>query len=352
VCDIREPNLQLGLKIAGEGAKGYKDYREMLDKENCEAVMIAVPLNMHAPVAIAALEAGKHVFCEKQMAYSIEECKQMVRAQRTAGKLLQIGHQRRYNPTYHHALGLIKEGVLGEITHIRALWHRNGSWRRSVPKEQPELERLINWRLYRASSAGLMGELGSHQLDVCNWFLDAMPLSVTGFGGIDYWKDGREVYDNVNCVFEYPNGVKVTYTSITTNQYDDYYEQIMGKNGTLILTHEYDGKLFRERVAEQLVWGKLAHTEKVGDKEAIVLDASATPSKKGVRGTAEELGAAGQKESPYYLELYDFFRCIREGDKAFCDGVVGLHSAVTCLLANEAMEQRKVIEFKPEHFAV
>ncbi len=353
VCDIQSSNLEAGLEVAGEGAKGYEDYREMLDKEDFEACIIAVPLNMHAPLAIAALQAGKHVFCEKQMGRTIEACKDMLRAQRASGKLLQIGHQRRYNPTYHHALKLMKQGVLGEITHIRALWHRNGSWRRRVPNDHPELERLINWRLYEESSAGLMGELGSHQLDVCNWFLDSTPLAVTGFGGLDYWKDGREVYDNVNCVFEYPNGVRITYTSITTNAYDDYYEQIMGTEGTLILTHEDEGLLFRERRAEKLLWEKMAHKEEVGGKQAIVLDASATPKKKGeARGPGEALGEKGEQEDPYYLELFDFFRCIREGGEIFCDGEVGLRSAATCLLANEAMEKRQVIEFNEEHFAV
>ncbi len=352
VCDVYDTNLQKGLAIAGDGVKSYTDYREMLEKADCEAVMIAVPLHVHAPVAIAALQAGKHVFCEKQMAYSVALCRDMLRAQRAAGKLLQIGHQRRYNPTYHHALGMIKEGILGEVTHIRALWHRNGSWRRRVPNGEEDRERLINWRLYKDSSAGLMGELGSHQLDVCNWFLDSNPISVSGVGGIDFWKDGREVFDNVMCVFQYPNGVKVAYSSLTTNAFDDYYEQIMGTEGTMILTHENDGKLFRERKAEKLVWEGVAHTEEVGKKTAIVLDASATPGRKGVRGTAEALGTDGQQESPYYLELFDFFRCIREGDDVFCDGEVGMRSAATCLMANKAMEEQTVVQLTEDLFKV
>ncbi|MGD8236906.1 MAG: hypothetical protein PVH68_00005, partial [Armatimonadota bacterium] len=86
--------------------------------------------------------------------------------------------------------------------------------------------------------------------------------------------------------------------------------------------------------------------------KAIVLDASATPGKKGVRGVAQALGTEGHKESPYYLELFDFFRCVRDDDEVFCSGEVGFHSAVTCLAANDAMEQEKVIELKPEMYAV
>ncbi|MGQ9697187.1 MAG: Gfo/Idh/MocA family protein [Armatimonadota bacterium] len=350
VCDIYEPNLKRGLEIAGRvypQVRSYTDYREMLDKEkSIQAVLIATPLNVHAPVAIDSLQAGKHVFCEKTMAYTVEDCKRMCRAARDAGKILQIGHQRRYNPFYHHALKLItKDKALGKITQIRALWHRNGDWRRPVP--DPKYERLLNWRLYRDSSQGLMAELGSHQVDVVNWFLGATPISVMGVGGIDYWKDGREVWDNVSVIFEYPDGVKLTYTSITTNQYDGYYEQFMGTEGTLIMIGETGGKLFREPKASKLAWMELASKVAGG---GVNLDLSHSPG--GGAGPGQALGEGQKMDSgyPYQAELASFFECIRKNTQPLCSGEEALKAAVSILKANEAIEKGVKIALTPDMF--
>jgi len=348
VCDIYPPNLKRGLRIAGV-ARGYTDYRWMLERKDLQAVLIATPLYLHAPMAVDAMQAGKHVFCEKMMAHSIEDARAMAKTAKETGKILQIGHQRRYSSTYNHAYKLIKEGVLGQITHVRCMWNRNGSWRRAVP--DPQYERLINWRMYREYSHGLMAELASHQMHISNWFLDSLPVSVMGMGSIDYWKDGREVFDNVNVLFEYPDGIKVYFQSLTTNQYDGCYEQFMGDEGTLVISTR-GAHLFREPKAEKLVWGAAAHKEKVGGKEAIVLDADVTPKLRQQRGEGEEIGAPKAKKDDYLLELESFFACIREGKQPDCDAEEGLESAVTCLLANKAMDEDRKLAYKPGMFKV
>ncbi len=347
ICDIYEPHLNKALQVCGGTAKGYKDYREMLDDKSIQAVLIATPLYLHAPMAIAALEAGKHVFCEKTMARRPEQAKAMARAVDRTRKWLQIGHQRRASELYQHAYDMVaKKKVLGTVTQIRARWHRNGSWRRNVP---PEYERLLNWRLYEEYSGGLMAELGSHQIHLVNWFTDSNPIAVTGFGGIDYWKDGREVFDNVSVVYEYPNGLKVVYTSITTNQFDGYGEHFMGDKGTLEITVD-KGLLFKEPAAEAPAWASLAHKEQVGGKEAIVLDASAT--KKRVEG--EKHGESSLPKSTvddYQSELNDFFlKTVLRNERPLCDHVEGLRTCVAILGANTAMEKRQRVDFSPADF--
>ena len=101
-----------------------------------------------------------------------------------------------------------------------------------------KLERLLNWRMFREYSGGLMAELCSHHINVVNWMLDALPLKVTGFGGIDYWQDGRETFDNVNTLFEYPDGVKASFQAITTNAFEDVSMIFMGTEGTITLKKE------------------------------------------------------------------------------------------------------------------
>jgi predicted dehydrogenase len=232
-CDNYEPNFNRAKEILGSGSTGYYDYRQLLEKEDLDGVVIATPLHEHAHITIDALNAGLHVFCEKAMARTLEDCNAMMEAHLATGRILQIGHQRLYNIKYLQALKDIEEGLIGKVTQIRAYWHRNSDWRRKVPS--PELERKINWRLYDEYSLGLMTELASHQVQVANWILGERPECVWGAGSINHWKDGREVYDNVNLVYKYPGGTHLVYDSMTSNKKYGLEEQIMGPLGTLEL---------------------------------------------------------------------------------------------------------------------
>jgi predicted dehydrogenase len=142
---------------------------------------------------------------------------------------------------------MIRAGAVGKVMFVRAQWHRNSDWRRPVP--EPKYESLINWRMYREYSGGLMAELASHQIDVANWAIGAEPISVVGTGGIDYWKDGRETCDNAQTIFEYPGGQKLVWSSILCNAHYDFNEQIMGDRGTIEITLG-KGLFYTEHVAK------------------------------------------------------------------------------------------------------
>lgn len=353
IADIYEPHQKKAVEIAGAGCAVYSDYRKMLERRDIQGVGIATPLYLHAPMTIDALNAGKHVYVEKMMAYTVEDAKKMVRAANSTRKILQVGHQRRYSPDYHHALDLIRKGYFGKITHVRAQWNRNGSWRRAVP--EPRYERLLNWRLYRDYSRGLMAELGSHQIDVTNWFTGQHPIAVVGIGGIDFYKDGREVYDNVQCVFEYPDGLKLTYQSIQTNAFDDFAEQFMGTKGTLIVS-ESPGKsmMFKEQSAEDFEFAKFSQSKtKVGNREAILLDAGATTRQdKRERTAGQSLANSGVSKNNWAMALEDWVDCMRTGRKAFCDGLIGLADTACVLASLEAMEKGKRVTIGEDLFKV
>ena len=169
----------------------------MLADPDVEMVVIALPLWLHAPVAIQAMKAGKHVFCEKLMAHNIGQCKEMVKVAHETNKLLAIGHQRHYSALYDNANYLVQEGHLGEIRHIRALWHRNNavpqiekdsngklayddkgnpvykkdkagnvlyfdSWKKPTPEARRE-RRLRQVRLQEPGGAGLLAALQPHR---------------------------------------------------------------------------------------------------------------------------------------------------------------------------------------------
>ena len=209
LCDTYAPNLAKGVQaIGGRPDTESGDYRRVLERKDVEAVFITTPYHLHVPMLLEALSAGKHVFVEKCLMKEEGEIPKVYQAKgRHPELVLQVGLQRRYSGVYRNAMRMIHTGVLGRVMTIRAQWHRNTSWRRPVP--DPSLERSINWRMYREYSGGLMAELGSHMADVANWAFESEPVSVTGVGGNDYWKDGREIYDNVAVIYQYPQGTEV-----------------------------------------------------------------------------------------------------------------------------------------------
>lgn len=246
LCDDYPPNLAAAMHATGNKARGFTDHRQLLDMPGLDGVLIATPLHEHARQCLDAFAADKHVFCEKSLALTMAECKAVARAASASRRVFQIGHQRLFSASFLHAHEVVQSGGIGHVTQIRASWHRNSDWRRPVP--DPALERKLNWRLYRASSAGLMAELASHHLQVANWFLDAAPLSCVGYGSINHWKDGREVHDNVNVLFRYRDGVTLVYDSLHSNRYHGLEIQIMGPKGTI---DGESGKLYMEQPPEQ-----------------------------------------------------------------------------------------------------
>lgn len=232
ICDVLPANLELAHKLAPR-AKTFTDYRKLLEHKPLDGVIITTPLHEHARMTIDALEHGIHVFCEKALALTMEDTYAMVEAHRRTGKVLYIGHQRLFDPKFIKGIKMVHSGQLGQITQIRAFWHRNNNWRRPVPPERPDLERLINWRLYRAYSKGLLTELACHQLQVANWAKQDLPIDVRGTGSISFWRDGREVEDNVALVYTYADGTMLTYSSMIQNRRYGFESQILGNLGTL-----------------------------------------------------------------------------------------------------------------------
>ncbi len=364
VCDDYPPHLEQGAKYAGPHAQTFADYRQMLDKLKPQAVVIAVPLALHYRIASDVLAAGCDVFLEKTMCYTIDEARRLAKQAAESKRVFQVGLQRRANAVYKQAAAMVEAGLIGQVTAIKAQWHRNNSWRRPlpVPKTDPEwaaLERRLNWRLYKASSAGLMAELGSHQLDVVNWFLGTAPKRVTATGGIDYWRDGREVFDNIFCTYEYetsscspvrgqtetvgdkpkPYTVRVTYSSLCNNAYEGASELILGTKGSLFLTTS-KGLLFQEPDAAKVDWAD-GHAAVVTAGKTLKL----TNDPWAHRGKPTEIDAEEGADDTRE-ELLSFLDHVRRRDlDTIADAQTGLRNAATVLIANQAAETGQAVEF-------
>jgi len=230
--------FRLNKAVSGSRRKirAYPDYRDLLSDRNVDAVLIATPFSTHSKIALDALEAGKHVYCEKTLAKGYDNIEALLLKGKNAGGVFQTGHQYHSSRLYTHVVDLIRGGKIGKITAFECQWNRNGNWRRAVP--DPSLERIINWRLYREFSGGLAAELCSHQIDFVNWVLDDRPEKVMGIGGIHYWKDARETFYNIHLIYSYASGVKAKFTCLTSNSRNDYQIKVLGDQGTIILDYD------------------------------------------------------------------------------------------------------------------
>jgi len=353
----------------------YVDYREMLEKEkDLDAVIIATPDFWHADHAVACLKAGLHVYCEKEMSNKLEGARRIVQAAKDAGKLLQIGHQRRSNPRYIHCYeNLIKNAnLLGRITTVNGQWNRTKAaceylgWPEKAEIDKTTLKKygyesmqqFRNWRWYKGLGGGPIVDLGSHQIDIYSWFLQTNPRSVIASGGIDYWKE-REWYDHVMVVYEYQTKegtVRAFYQTITTNSGQGYFETFMGVEGTLLISESAArGTVYREAWVPAENWAKWVKKGYITAIEQEEQEPAATGAVLDVRESPKppSYDLSVTMDKPYHQpHLENFFDAIRGKAKLNCPAEVGYETAVTVLKVNEAVEKACKLEFKPEEFKV
>ena len=411
-------NAILGKAKAADIAKNvFTNHRDLLAKKDelgLEAVVIAVPLNQHAPIAIECLEAGLHVLCEKLMAQNVTDCKRMIRAAEERDLMLAVGHQRHYSVLYDNASNLISDqGLLGDIKFIRAQWHRNNSFPNSdawqkwgsakdIDKEtllalekSGELKnfgydtarKLIDWRLYNETGGGLMAELGSHQMDAASIFLGKVhPLAVQGYGGKNFfgmqgvgpesaWEDDRDIDDQIFVTFEFPGKTHpsvaahgegndgkeaprtndrdvsvVTYSSMNTNRWEPYGEAVFGSRGTMVMKTEKEALLYKEASKDSP--GGVEQRIWVVNNQAggPILDSYETSAPSAAANNAQA-GMGDKISRGYREEMEHFCYCIRTGKNELrCNGHVAMADAIMALTANIAMKEKKRIEFKDEWF--
>lgn len=324
-CDILPFRLEEVVKISE--AKGYKNYKTMLEDKRVEAVIIATPFGLHDEMAIDSIQAGKHIYCEKTLAKGMFEIQQVIDAHKNTNLVFQTGHQYNSSPLYQKVHDIIKSGDIGEITSFECQWNRNGSWRRPVPDSK--LEKIINWRMYREHSGGLVAELCSHQIDFICRVLEEQPKRITGFGGIDHWKDGRETFDNVHLLFEYPNGVDASFTCTTTNSYYDYKIKILGSKATIILNLR-DATIYLEK----------NEIKELGDVDG-VSGATKSAWQKG-KGTTIEV----EKTDSTLEALEQFYDSVRYDKPVYADIRSGAITSKCVQMSLDALYNGKISHWK------
>lgn len=253
----------------------HLDYREVLDDAAIQSVIIATPTHTHRQIAIDALEAGKHVYCEVPLAASVEDARAIADAAAKVAdtQIFQTGLLFRSNPQYRSIFQFIRSGATGAPVMVRAQNHRKESWRRASPNA--ERQRAQNWRLDPELSAGLIGELGINQFDAAFWFLDQRPRAITGFGQIMQWNDGRTLPDTVQAILAYPNNVHMIYDATLASSFDAAYDIFHGASST-IMVRDVKAWMFKEVDAPLLGWEVYARKDDFYKEQGINLAANAT----------------------------------------------------------------------------
>src|SRR5687768_6542931 len=383
LCDINQTALDQAVKDIGTSPKTFKDYRELLAQKDVDAVFVTVPLFLHFNMTRDALQAGKHVFCEKCLVFKAEEVHALrALAAQYPKQTLQTGLQRRYSYFYQTVKQMVDKGILGKVYDIHAQWHRNmintpsSLWTMKPGGES----NIANWRLYRSMSGGLVAELTSHQVDVADWMFGSAPEFVMGLGTLEVLKDGRNVYDNCQLIYKYPDGRKMTYSTLSTNQFLPYFngtrpqfgEIIMGTEGTIEITvgdddHKPIAWWYREPP-------KTTTVSSAAEKKAPTVAGATMVASGGANGpipiltsdleitgkesfldrevrfarrwlTAKGVMIQEEKRNPVDVELESFFQNCKDGQRPKADLEVGLADSVAVILSNLAMDEGRKVYF-------
>jgi predicted dehydrogenase len=383
ICDIQQQAIDRGLQTIGNQPKTFKDHRALLDQKDIEAVFVVTPLFTHFPITRDVLLSGRHVFCEKCLVFKPAE----VHALRAlaAGRprqILQTGLQRRYSYFYQTVKTMVDKGILGDVRQMHAQWHRNminkpsSLWTMKPGGES----NIANWRVFRSMSGGLPAELTSHQVDVADWMFGSGPEFVMGFGSLDVLKDGRDVYDNCQLIYRYPNGKQLTYSTISTSQFLPHFngtrpemgEIIMGTDGTIEITvgddaHTCIAWWYREPPKTTIIETAAKKNEPFVAGATMVASGPANGpipimtsdldfqndesflarEAKYARRWLTAKGVLVQEEArnPVDTELESFFQNCRDGRRPKADLEIGLADSVAVILSNLAMDQNRRVNF-------
>lgn len=343
ICDVYEPSLKRGSGGAPH-AQTTTEWRRVIDSP-AEAIVVATPTAAHREMAVAALEAGKHLYCESPLAASVEDARVIAMAARGAPRVVfQAGLQGRSNALYAHVLRFVKSGVLGDVALINAQWGRKESWRRTAPT--PERERALNWRLDRGSP-GIIGEAGIHQLDLIARYLGAHPTSIVGTGSTVAWRDGRDTPDTVACLIDFGK-VRASFRATLASSFGGAYTAFQGSNSSLLMKEDR-GWMIKEVDSPLLGWEVYARKDLVHDDVGIALVADATKLLEAGREPGKDT-SVGAVKPPLVLAFEAFVRSVRQNLPPAADATEAYAATVAALRANEAALGNTRIEVRPEDY--
>lgn len=388
ICDVFDERAEEALDasthskaayISGQPlskTKRYKHYLELLDDKTIDAVMIATPDHHHAQMTIDAIQAGKHVYCEKALCRTEEEVFKVESVVKSSDRVFQLGHQYTHSPVFKKAKQLVDQGILGPVALVETTTNRNsssGAWTRHLKSDgtlksgNPQsidwkqwlgnsqdipfsLERYYGWTKWFDYGNGPWGQLFSHEYDAINGLLGlGIPKSCNASGGVYYWKDGRETPDTFNAVFEYPESeLSLLYSLCLTNS-KSRGRVIMGRDatmelgGTLKVTADGNSARYDAAMREGLISSDRPFYS-YGADAAVAVDgmSSATAKYYAERGLSGSK-FNGKSVDLTYMHIKDWLTVIRNGGTPRCNIDIAVDEMITILMATKSYQEgRKV----------
>lgn len=331
LCDVIPARLTAGAERAPQAAR-FADHRALLDgAPDLGAVIVATPTHTHREIAVAALEAGRHVYCEAPLAHTVADARAIAAAAETAGRTLQPGLLAPANPLWQRARALTRSDSVRTVVAMHAQDHRKTSWR--FPASTAELERAVNWRLDPEVSLGIEGELASHQITALAWLRSRPPLRIRGRGTLRLHEDGRTLPDTVSLEAVWEDGTSATWSGTLANSFGGKHEVIYGSMGAIKLadTHAW---MFKEADAATQGWEVYATRQRFHRDEGIILVADAT--RLAAQGQLKE--GAGLPFPPLYYGLLEFARSIDEARASTITPEQGVLGTAIAIAAHAAVQ--------------
>ncbi len=367
VCDLYDGRLKDAKNRWGADIFTTRSYKELLNRKDVDAVIVATPDHWHQQISIDALKAGKHVYCEKPMVHSIGEGPAVIKAQKESGKIFQVGSQGVSSLGNEKARELLRDGAIGELNYAEGFWARHsptGAWQYPIPEDASpqtvdwetfisnttkrpfDKTRFFRWRNYRDYGTGMSGDLFVHLFSSLHFITDSFgPDKIYAAGGLRYWKDGREVPDVLLGTFDYPQGKShapfnlslrcnfVDGTSGTT------FLKLVGSEGSMDITwDDVTVKRNKEVVSDDpffIEQMKKAGKPITGRKRILPPQEYTFSAEKGYEGGP-------------YDHFVNFFEAIRKNGKVVEDAVFGYRAAAPALLCNDSYHQDTAIRWNPE----
>ncbi len=368
VCDAYKGRIERAIERTAGRAKAYRDYKQILGDKSIDTVVIATPDHHHAYMAIEALQAGKDVYIEKPLTYTVDEGNAIIAEVKKSGRVLQVGSQGISSPIQQKAREIIASGKLGQITTLRAHFNRNtasGAWiypippdaspetvnwemfLGSAPKRPVDYARFFRWRCYQDYSGGIATDLFVHLATSIHYMMNAkMPANVLAMSQLYRWKESRDVPDTINAVLEYPEGFVANLSGTFNSQgSSESGFQILGTKGSLV-------------VGETLTF----YPETVNEDNRWIVDSWPSAMEdayyKNPKIRAEEMLSsrepevvAGQEQyrevglDPTVLHFRTFFASVQARKQPPEDALTGHRAAALAHLVNKSAREKKLVSW-------
>ena len=369
-CDLYEGRLADAKKKYGNDIFTTKDYKEIINRKDVDAVIVATPDHWHKDISVAAMNAGKHVYCEKPMVHDVSEGAAVVEAQKRNKVVFQVGSQGMSSLGNEKAKELLAAGAIGKLNYAEGFWARNspwGAWQYDIPTDASDktvdwkafqhglsdlpfdAKRFFRWRCYKDYGTGVSGDLFVHLFSSLHFITNSIgPNKVMATGGLRYWKDGREVPDILLGMFDYPDtnvhpafnlSLRVNFVDGTA---DNTYLRLVGNEGSMNV--EWDKVTLTKNksyaaVDDPLLSTKTNQSTNYDRKKMLPPDTTVFKAEEGYKGA-------------HYDHFNHFFTCIRTGATSNEDALFGYRAAAPALLCNDSYFKEKAIKWDPVNLKV